>query len=114
MPFFQRARKNDYKLSYEEEQPLLVTEIVKQESDDENSSVMSERQEVTNIDFTKRSDEERLGYRLIPMRKLKKSSKYIALWMNFQVLHLEIGNFPEDLIEKNGQQMFEFLTFLTG
>ena len=34
--------------------------------------------------------------------------------MKFHLPNLDLETFPEDIIDKNGDQIFEFLQFLTG
>ena len=44
-----------------------------------------------------------LGYSSIPKEKMDSSRDYIKNWLNFNVLANNIQNFPETIIEYNGE-----------
>ena len=55
-----------------------------------------------------------LGYDPIPKNLLEKSADHILRWLNHNALNSPIQSFPGDVINNNGAQIFELLTFLVG
>ena len=55
-----------------------------------------------------------LGYTPIPFDKLEQSCDFIQKWITFHMPSIELKRYPEDVIFKNGHQIFEFQRFLTG
>lgn len=61
-----------------------------------------------------KSSRSALGYTPIHATFLEANVDYILRWLNFMVLTSTIQQFPQSVIEHNGQQIFELITFLTG
>ena len=55
-----------------------------------------------------------MGYPLVPQSQLEKNSEEILRWLNNYSLNQSILNFPEDIIENHGLQLFETISFLSG
>lgn len=55
-----------------------------------------------------------LGYEPIPKNLLERSAEHIMRWMNHNALNAPIQSFPLDVINNNGSQLFELMTFLIG
>ena len=55
-----------------------------------------------------------LGYSPIPQHMLERSSEYILRWLKENGLNQPMQKFPHDIIEHNGVQIFDLITFLTG
>lgn len=45
---------------------------------------------------------------------IERTTDHIVKWLNFNVLTNNIARFPQDVIEDNGAQIFELLTYLKG
>lgn len=45
---------------------------------------------------------------------IERSTEHIVRWLNFNVLTNNIARYPQDVMDSNGGQIFELLTFLTG
>lgn len=54
-----------------------------------------------------------VGFVPIPLAQLERSCKYCMVWLNEFVLSVNISNFPGDVIQANGSQIFELISFLT-
>ena len=55
-----------------------------------------------------------LGYSPIPSKDLEESCEFIKRWLNYNVLTQTVLNFPGSVIENNGVEILELITYLTG
>lgn len=55
-----------------------------------------------------------LGYTPIPQDCLDKSIEFLLGFLNYNILINAISQFPGSIIEHNGQELFEIITFFTG
>ncbi|KAL4498636.1 hypothetical protein ABPG72_019754 [Tetrahymena utriculariae] len=55
-----------------------------------------------------------LGYSPVPTQYLEQNVEFLCRWLNFYVLTQTIQNFPNSIIESNGFQVFDILTYLSG
>jgi hypothetical protein len=55
-----------------------------------------------------------LGYSPIPQHLLEKSAQAIVDWLNYNVLTNFVNLFPQDIIETDGAQIYEVVSFLAG
>ena len=55
-----------------------------------------------------------MGYSPIPFRELERACDGIRNWLNQHVLATYISKFPHEVLENNGAQFFELITYLTG
>lgn len=61
-----------------------------------------------------KSSKSLLGYQPVPTACLDYTIEHITRWLNYHVLQTPIAAFPTSVIESNGHQIFDLITFLTG
>ncbi|CAD8117028.1 unnamed protein product [Paramecium sonneborni] len=103
-------RMGRYQLEVEDKKPILYVE-------DEN--VDSDNEKYAKHSFSVRSSTSskgtaNLGYTPVRKELFDQASEYIIRWLNYHVLTTTITMYPEEVINSNGQQIFELITFLTG
>ncbi|CAD8106047.1 unnamed protein product [Paramecium primaurelia] len=103
-------RMGRYQFEVEDKKPIMYVEDENFDSDNEknpkhNFSVKSTTSSKGNAN---------LGYTPIRRDLLEQANEYIVRWLNYHVLTTSISTYPEDVINSNGQQIFELITFLTG
>lgn len=55
-----------------------------------------------------------LGFQPVPVQYLEQNVEFLARWLNFYVLPSSIESFPNSIIEHQGAEIFELITFLSG
>ena len=56
-----------------------------------------------------------VGFNPVPIHVLEKNAEYIARWLNLSALqNTTVQNFPQDLINENGAQVYELISYLSG
>jgi hypothetical protein len=113
-PFFQRFG-DDYKFVSEPGKHVSLTEI-----ESENLSQGTPKGGKDSVNFSKANSigsksikSQNVGFIPIPMEHLDKSCEKSKKWINDYILNAEVASFPKDIIEANGQQMYEVIEFLT-
>jgi len=61
-----------------------------------------------------KSNRSALGYQPIHISFLESNLEFVTRWMNSNVLTSNIQSFPTTIVEHNGHEIFELITFLTG
>ena len=55
-----------------------------------------------------------MGYSPIPLHLLERNIDDILKWLNSYALNQSIQNFPKDVINNHGSQIFDLISYLTG
>jgi hypothetical protein len=56
-----------------------------------------------------------VGFNPVPVHILEKNCEYVTRWLNMTVLqNSTVQNFPSDIIQNNGTQVYELIQYLSG
>lgn len=99
-----------YELTADERKPIqYFDEETHVDSDNDRP-----RRQTLSMRSTSSKGTSALGYTPVRQEQLEESAEYITRWLNYHVLTQSIVGYPEDVINSNGGQIFEMITFLTG
>jgi hypothetical protein len=55
-----------------------------------------------------------VGFNPVPVQLLEKNCEYVCRWYNATMQSSSISSFPTDVINQNGQHIFDLVAYLSG
>jgi hypothetical protein len=55
-----------------------------------------------------------VGFNPVPVQMLEKNCEYVGRWYNSIMQNSLLQSFPTDVINQNGQHIFDLVTYLSG
>lgn len=113
-PFFQ-TQGSDFDIIAEEKGHPQLINI----GNDYDSQSTMRNNNGTEINLSKansmgsKSAKSNFGFTPIPQSELERACAHACNWLNEFILSTNIDNFPRDVIQSNGSQFYELLSFLT-
>ena len=114
--YFQRYAANEYKLVCEENKPIMLLDDFPEGESEKNSKRFAGGMLASKAGsvMSSKSSKSAIGYVTIPIHILEKSTEIIVKWLNHFALNSMIQAFPGDIINNNGNQIFDLMQYLTG
>jgi hypothetical protein len=110
-PFF-LVNGEDYKPTAEPNKPIKL-EVTEADMDSQLSPLNENNDTSKAGSPGSKSAKSSLGFTPIKMSDLERACKFCKDWLNNFVLSIEIDNFPNNVIESNGKEIYELISFLT-
>lgn len=110
-PFF-LVKGDEYKPVAETNKSIRL-EVVENDLDSQLSPMGGGNFQSKGGSVGSKSIKSSIGFQPIRMDDLERSCRHCRDWLNNYVLSVDIENFPGDVIESNGKEIYELIAFLT-
>ena len=111
-----QRNSDEYGLEIEEGKPIKIYQDASSDKEDGKGGLTRQFSKTGGASsVVSRTARSLVGFNPVPLYVLEKNCEYVSRWLNLTALqNSTIQNFPLDIINGNGQQIYDLILYLSG